>query len=801
MNGKRKVLVDGRVFSTAAFDRGMGRYVGHLLTLLEAEGHSVTLLLFRNVFLSKNDDILKRYEVRFANFDPEMTLPTPELLRQELHQFSAHLTQLLEDDNFDVYVDATPFLGPLRLDVFACSVVSVCYDFIPLKHPDYYLGGEVSRMIYHNGLARVAKADAVICISETTAEEARLYLGVPPERLSTIYPDLDDYYLTQQERTPRGSERPHMFTILGFHKSKNPINSAKLYNEFSKLNAFDLLVNAPKADQMRLIQAQVTLPRTAKMTSDITEKEKHKLQGEALFIAHLSTEEGFGIPFLEALFLGRKTIALDIPINREITSKSSVDLSGSVYYIPADADQIDVASFQKFLRAPSNPDFFNDIRSVFSGHWRDSKKRTSEALDTAENNYRVWCENLIAKTFSSIPGTMCGVADYTIAYIRSTQSNIVLFFSMGEYEQVAFLKNVKLASHLDFERFSIGKFAGIKGIYNLAFSDALAPGIYFMNSFAKTGDAIMLHERQYFDGGLLPLLGSQNKTDEFFQKRYAGGVDKTTAAKDRAFQPSLNRHAPRSDWLRVLGARIISHLPPSVMAKVEAEQINIGRKVNDFDGIEDVIEYIPLGIDDRAHPAVARAARVLRIERGLAPNDILVGHFGLIIDDLKRLGDAVRGFLRFASRLRDDGDPRSVVFALVGKIIDQEFFASIRRQFSDLGLENRLIHQMPCLERHFDVEIAACDAVFCMRRQWRGQLSHVFVRALALGVPVIVNRDSGYGYDPATTVDDDDIDRSISDVLFNVLDRRKLEKMRSLARNHYDAVHRGDKSLISILKV
>jgi hypothetical protein len=77
----------------------------------------------------------------------------------------------------------------------------------------------------------------------------------------------------------------------------------------------------------------------------------------------------------------------------------------------------------------------------------------------------------------------------------------------------------------------------------------------------------------------------------------------------------------------------------------------------------------------------------------------------------------------------------------------------------------------------------------------------VFVRALALGVPAIVNRDSGYGYDPMTTVDDDDIDQSISEALSHMLDRRKLGKMRSLARSQYDAVHRGDESLISILKV
>jgi hypothetical protein len=230
------------------------------------------------------------------------------------------------------------------------------------------------------------------------------------------------------------------------------------------------------------------------------------------------------------------------------------------------------------------------------------------------------------------------------------------------------------------------------------------------------------------------------------------------------------------------------------------EQTNVRWRINDMHDIEDCIEYVPLGIDDRSNPAIARSAKQLRIERGLTSQDLMIGHFGLIIDDLKKLGAAVDGFISFASELRDSDDKRSLLFVLVGKVIDQEFFQSIRDRFEASGLKNSFVHQMPNTESDFDVEIAACDAIFCMRRQQRGQLSHVFVRALSLGLPVLVNRDSGYSYDPMTTLDDDNLNSSIVEVLWRTLDWEGRRMMRQRARAHYEAFHRGEKSLELILK-
>jgi hypothetical protein len=246
----------------------------------------------------------------------------------------------------------------------------------------------------------------------------------------------------------------------------------------------------------------------------------------------------------------------------------------------------------------------------------------------------------------------------------------------------------------------------------------------------------------------------------------------------------------------------VSHLTSTVLHEMRSLAAAApGSVVNDMEAIEEGFDFVPLGIDDRRHPSVARAARQLRVLRRIQQDDIVVGHFGLILNDLKRLWDVATGFVAHAAKRQQEyRDQRRMFFFLIGKIIDAGLFVNIVRAFAEAGLADRLIHSNPVQETDFDSEIAACDAVACFRVQTRGQLSHVFVRALSLGTPVLVNRRSGYGYDPRTTVEDDDVGAGLSAAIDNLFDIETLADMRRHARNEYERTHRGDASLRAMLK-
>jgi glycosyltransferase involved in cell wall biosynthesis len=808
------VLVDGRVFSTTAYDRGMGRYVRHILALLEQQGSNITVLLFRDCCLGPDDEIFTRYAIRFANYDPQRYVPDDGVMLRESHQFTTFLSGLIEVGGYSVYVDGTPFIGPLRLDLFGCPVIAICYDFIPLKHPDFYLAAGFVKQVYYNGLARLAKADAVISISQTVRGEAQRYLALDPERLFVIHPVLEDcYFKADAAADVESGEANELFSILGSHKSKNPKGAIRICAQLAAVEGLRFYLNAPKPDQQLHILHQFAIPESVRITASITDEEKFAAQSRARVIGHFSLEEGFGIPLLEALFLGRKVIALDIPINREFFDGRSCDHASAVFLLASDAEEVDIDGFRRFLDTPADPAFFAAVRQAYFDHWQASPDVMRRALDVAARQHEGWMAKVEAKIFSSIPGTSCGVADYSVAYVRSASGNVLFFFAEGHPENISLLPNIKVLTYLDYERICRSRYRHIPGLFNLAFSTALEPGIELMRRHAAPGDVALVHERRYSDGLLTMKLHTQ-RLDGFILELLGQEepLESSRSATNLVFHPQFNnndaavaahRSLPRngsvsSAWLRALPLRFISHLSPEVMAQMQAlaaEQPS--QVVNDLEDLEHRFEFVPLGVDDRTHPAVYRTAQRLRTLRGMQQDDLVLGHFGLILNDVKRLWDVTQAVAAYADAHRGN---RRVFFALVGRVIDAALFANIQALFANLGLADRLVYANPAQEVDFDAEIAACSAVFCLRVQTRGQLSHVYVRALSLGTPVIVNACSGYAYDLRTTLPDDDLEAAAIRTLDVVANPVMARDMRRRARLQFETVHRGDMSLRSILE-
>ena len=810
MSSPKKVLLDGRVFSTGAHDRGMGRYVAHVFDLLRAEGHDVTLLLFRDCHLSPDSDMLANAKVRFADYDAEHQDTTSAWRIAETRAFTNYLSEVIVAGGYDVFVDGTPFLRPCRYDVLVCPVVAICYDFIPLKHADDYLRGEGIQDFYFNGLARVAKADAIISISETVATEIRQYLGVPAERISVICPKLEERYLADSGDDGTDGAAPldpYLFAIMGSHRSKNPQGAIRIFEHVLNEGELAVRINVPTAAQFTDLK-RLGLPQGLTTTYDISESEKLRLQGRATVVAHLSIEEGFGIPLLEALFSGKKILALDIPMNREIVGRSDVARAGAVLMLEDTAGDFDEDDLHDLLAQSPDPQFYADIRAWYLAHWRDSAAIVSAALENAIACSRAWFENVAFKIVTSIPGASCGVADYSIAYSRSTKKNVLIFFAEGDEKNVEYLPNVRATSELDFE--IVGRtHPHIPTLFNFAFSWPLFPSLRLLQSHGSERDALLIHEREYADA--FKVMMSQAGLFEGFLARQAEGDDPDASARARAlaFSAPFNKRrseAPRevfpSDWLARLPVRLVHHLPPAVMEKMQdIQRMEPTAPINELQQIEDRLEFAPLGIDDRATPAVARAAKLARRRYGLQPDDLLVGHFGLVVPGIKRLPEIGRAVARAAAELRDEhATPRRIYFAMVGRVHDPAVEAEIRAAFEAVGLRGRLLQNNPLLEHDFEAELAACDLVACFRTQRRGQLSHVLVRAHALGRPVIVNRDSGYGYDPLTLVDDEDIDGGIARVLRAALDPDALAQMRARSRRRWETEHRGDRSLQAILR-
>jgi hypothetical protein len=103
-------------------------------------------------------------------------------------------------------------------------------------------------------------------------------------------------------------------------------------------------------------------------------------------------------------------------------------------------------------------------------------------------------------------------------------------------------------------------------------------------------------------------------------------------------------------------------------------------------------------------------------------------------------------------------------------------------------------------ETRYDALLLASDVVVAFREQRRVQMSHSYVRALALGRPMITN--SGAGFDDggvALICDDDDLERSLEAHLRSVRDSHALRL--TLAREsqaHYRSRHTVDEFFVDL---
>ena len=348
----KTILIDGRVFSTTAFDRGMGRYTQFLIQTVAAAGFNPCVILY------KNSRFKPQCATEFLDFD------TGTYRKQDTALSTQAIVSLIKKHNATAFVDATPFLFPMCLKITACPVIAVAYDLLRLRRPREYYSDFTSApaQLYQNGIRRLIQADAVLAISEYTKELIFHYLGIPLERTQVLYPCLNPEYLTD---TPPQPKTLDFFAIVSSHFAKNPKLSLELFNQL-KNRPYKL--TSPRDSELDELKTYFpTLAKPLTIKSSISEQEKIDHQTHSKVVFHLSTDEGFGIPLLEALFRNTRVIGCDIKINREILAKAGANQNEIALLIPT--DRFDLASITRFIDSPENPAAFRQIREYFTAHW------------------------------------------------------------------------------------------------------------------------------------------------------------------------------------------------------------------------------------------------------------------------------------------------------------------------------------------------------------------------------------------------------------------------------------------------
>lgn len=225
------------------------------------------------------------------------------------------------------------------------KVVSFLYDLIPLSHPQF-VGQERSRAFLDYLINLASNSDLVLAISKTVRDQAREFLtsldadmlrdnvATTADCPSEFCQDLRAFQLGCQINTEReGGVREEIRNIFA---TQSPYLMVSTFdprkNHEYLIDAFDRLwdaggtqrlvlvgrLGARCADTIERIRNHRMLGKQLFLLTDVGDGELQYAYENARAVVFPSYVEGYGLPIVESLSFGKRTLASDTPIHREV---------------------------------------------------------------------------------------------------------------------------------------------------------------------------------------------------------------------------------------------------------------------------------------------------------------------------------------------------------------------------------------------------------------------------------------------------------------------------------------------------
>jgi O-antigen biosynthesis alpha-1,2-mannosyltransferase len=378
-----RIVIDLQGAQTESRFRGIGRYTlslveailrnnnnTHEILLILNSGFSESILQIKNIFknlLPKSNflifDVPKL--ISLENTNNTWKRNAAELIREsfieDLEPDAVIITSIFEGSKQDNAVGSIK-----RLESPAIQSV-ILYDLIPLLNQRIYLTSDFERYWYFNKLEHLKSSDLIFSISEYTTAEAKNFLNISDHKIINIGSSHAKKFCPIELDL---SEKTDMMNRLGITKpfvmSNGPCEARK--NHEGLLRAFAMLPSHFR-DSMQLvitgkfkqsdiqslgnIAKDLGIQQSLMVTGYVSDEDLMALFSLCEVFVFPSTEEGFGLPALEAMACGAPTIG-----------SNRTGIPEAIGYEDALFDPLnpeDIAS--KILRVLTDADFNTLLRS------------------------------------------------------------------------------------------------------------------------------------------------------------------------------------------------------------------------------------------------------------------------------------------------------------------------------------------------------------------------------------------------------------------------------------------------------
>ena len=298
------VLFDVSILATETRVRGMGRYVAELARQLgpAAAAHDVRLRFLVGMDLRRGPLISDD-----AGAIDEL-LAKPEIERPRWgYPFRLGAAWAAARATADVM--HIPHSGATPLFRMRAKQLITCHDLIPLKFPEHYnewqTGFGLGRKILDRRRAR--RADHIIAISQSTADDLHTLLDVPKNKISVVMHGLDHAVWSPEPR----QEADYLLYVGDADWRKN---HRAMFDALVASGCDVTLLWAGRLVGERLRRVQDDIAATGarvRLLGYVDDEALKTLYRNALGTLFISHAEGFGYPVLEAMALGCPVIAAD----------------------------------------------------------------------------------------------------------------------------------------------------------------------------------------------------------------------------------------------------------------------------------------------------------------------------------------------------------------------------------------------------------------------------------------------------------------------------------------------------------
>lgn len=214
-------------------------------------------------------------------------------------------------------------------------MIITVHDCIPWKDPRYKKG-ILSHLYQRAAEQAVHHATHLIAVSEATKQDF-VQRGIPQKKITVIANGPDRWLTKSMPQTPH-TKTPYILYFGGFDPRKNVERLIRIFQtKIAPFHKINLVIAGGRTHGTKLDAqyAQFGLSKlsnkdtiqedqqaTVLCTGAIESDQLLKLLHGALAFVHLSEEEGFNIPLLDAALMQKVIVASDIPAHRELLKNS-----------------------------------------------------------------------------------------------------------------------------------------------------------------------------------------------------------------------------------------------------------------------------------------------------------------------------------------------------------------------------------------------------------------------------------------------------------------------------------------------